>query len=123
MYKRQGKWDTQARVRKKRAEGNLHVVCAKDGNTYIRGRRLLKPINHPQFTEVPSDPTSDTTPAKQSTSKKTTSTSFSNKNKMPRQSPRNHNSSKAVDTEIEARLTALHIYEVQNETQKIEDEE
>ena len=110
------KWDTQVMVWKKRAEGNSNVVCAKDGNTYIRGRRLLKPINHPQFTEVPSDPTSDTKPAKQSTSKKTTSASSSNKNKMPRQSLRNHNSSKAADTEIAARLTTLHIYEVQNGT-------
>ena len=44
-----GKWDTLVTVRKKRAEGNSYVVCAQDGNTYIRGRRLLKPINHPQY--------------------------------------------------------------------------
>ena len=40
-----GKWDTQVTSRKKREEGNSCVVCAQDGNTYIGGRRLLKPIN------------------------------------------------------------------------------
>ena len=92
-----GKWDTQVMVQKKRAEGNSYVVCAKDGNTYIRGRRLLKPINYPRFTKAPSDPasdraskaTSETTPANQATNKKKTSTSSSDKKKMPRRSPRN----------------------------------
>ena len=44
-----GKWDTKVTVRRKRKEGNSYVVCAEDGNAYIRGRRLLKPINHPQY--------------------------------------------------------------------------
>ena len=95
-----GKWDTQVTVRKKRAEGNSYVVCAKDGNTYIRGRRLLKPINHPQYTKASSDPISDT----QATPDKKTTMPTSNKKKMPRRSPRNHNSSKAADT-----LSLIHI--------------
>ena len=32
-----GKWETLVTVRKKRKEGNSYVVCAQDGNTYIRG--------------------------------------------------------------------------------------
>ena len=42
-----GKWDTPVRVVKKRRDGNSYVVMAPDGNTYIRGRRLLKPISSP----------------------------------------------------------------------------
>ena len=47
----------------------------------------------------------------------------SNKKKMPRRSPRNHNSSKAADMEIAARLTTLHIYEVQHGAEEVQDEE
>ena len=58
-----------------------------------------------------------------SADEKKTSTSSSYKKKMPRRSPRNHNSSKVADTEIAAPLTTLHIYEVQNGTQEVKDEE
>ena len=67
---------TLVTVWKKRAEGNSYIVCAKDGNTYIRGRRLLKPINLPQYTIASSestatDPkTSDNISKKQSSKKK-----------------------------------------------------
>ena len=100
------KWDTQVTVRKKRAEGNSYVVCAQDGNTYIRGRRLLKPINHPQYLIPSSPPTekdpknSDSSTKKQTPKKKTRNTD--DEQKMPRRSPRNHNSSKAANTEIAA---------------------
>ena len=40
-----GKWNTKAMVRRKRKDGNSYIVCAPDGNTYIRGRCLLKPIS------------------------------------------------------------------------------
>ena len=42
-----GKWDTSVQVVWKRKDGNSYVVAAPDGNTYIRGRRLLKPISSP----------------------------------------------------------------------------
>ena len=111
-----GKWDTLVTVRKKRVEGNSYVVCAKDGNTYIRGRRLLKPFNLPQFTIASSESTT-TDPQTSGNTRKKPSTKKKNntdKKKMPRRSPRNHNSSKAADTEIAARLTTFHTYEFQD---------
>ena len=42
-----GKWDTPVQVIRKRKDGNSYVVPAPDRNTYIRGRRLLKPISSP----------------------------------------------------------------------------
>ena len=65
-----GKWDTKVTVRMKRKEGNSYVVCAEDGNTYIRGRRLLKPINHPQYL-LPSRTPRDQSPKKQDSPKDT----------------------------------------------------
>ena len=128
-----GKWDTKVTVRMKRKEGNSYVVCAEDGNTYIRGRRLLKPINHPQYLipsrtprdisteteEIPKSQESDqntSTPKRKTNStetpkKKTKSTEVQ---KMPRRSPRNHKSSRSADTEIAARLTTFHIYHIQD---------
>ena len=51
-----GKWDTQVQVVRKRKDGNSYVVSTADGNTYIRGRRLLKPISSPNtFTEQPAN--------------------------------------------------------------------
>ena len=64
--------------------------------------------------------TSDKTSKKQ-TPKKRKNTP--DKQKMPRRSPRNHNSSKAADTEIAARLTTFHIYEFQDGTSKVEAKE
>ena len=46
-----GKWDTTVQVIRKRKDGNSYVVSAPDGNTYIRGRRLLKPIISPNTSE------------------------------------------------------------------------
>ena len=70
-----GKWDTKVTVRMKRKEGNSYVVCAEDGNTYIRGRRLLKPINLPQYlipSRTPRDrsTTKEETPQTQASDKK-----------------------------------------------------
>ena len=123
-----GKWDTLVTVRKKREEGNSYVVCAQDGNTYIRGRRLLKPINHPQY--LISSRTPRTTSPKRSASgpktqpktisaeepskQKKKKTNIAEKQKMPRRSPRNHNSSRSADTEIAARLRTVHIYEFED---------
>ena len=45
-----GKWDMTVQVIRKRKDGNSYVVSAPDGNTYIRGRRLLKPISSPNTT-------------------------------------------------------------------------
>ena len=119
------KWDTQVMVRKKRAEGNSYVVCAKDGNTYIRGRRLLKPINLPQFTIASSESTATDPQTSDNTRKKPSSKKKNNtdKKKMPRRSPRNHNSSKAADTEIAARLTTFQIYVFQDGEPEVKTEE
>ena len=117
-----GKWDTKVTVRMKRKEGNSYVVCAEDGNTYIRGRRLLKPIYHPQYL-LPSRTPRDQSPKKQESPKtqdsepkitkpkllKKKNKTTSETHKMPRRSPRNHNSSRSADTEIAARLTTFHI--------------
>ena len=65
-----GKWDTKVTVRMKRKEGNSYVVYADDGNTYIRGRRLLKPINHPQYL-LPSRTPRATSPKKSNSAPKT----------------------------------------------------
>ena len=40
-----GKWDKQATVVNKRSEGDSYIVRGKNGQEYIRGRRLLKPIS------------------------------------------------------------------------------
>ena len=107
-----GKWDTRVTVRMKRKEGNSYVVCAEDGNAYIRGRRLLKPINHPQYL-LPSRTTREQSPKKQESPKTQSSEPkitkpkilkkkkkiTSETHKMPRRSPRNHNSSRSADTE------------------------
>ena len=65
-----GKWDTLVTVRKKREEGNSYIVCAQGGNTYIRGRRLLKPINHPQYL-IPSRTPRTTSPKRSASGPKT----------------------------------------------------
>ena len=46
-----GKWNTTEQVTRKRKDGNSYVVTAQDRNTYIRGRRLLKPISSPNTNE------------------------------------------------------------------------
>ena len=107
-----GKWNTKVTVRRKGTDGNSYIVCASDGNTYIRGRRLLKPINSnnylkedgdkPQIQE-PED-SEPTTPKKKDNPKR----------KMPRRSPRNHNST---------RIKMLHIYEVENGWEEIKNKE
>ena len=40
-----GRWDKQATVVNKRSEGDSYIVRGKNGQEYIRGRRLLKPIS------------------------------------------------------------------------------
>ena len=134
-----GKWDTKVTVRMKRKEGNSYVVCAEDGNTYIRGRRLLKPINHPQYlipsrtprdidTDIEETPKSQGSDKNTSATEKKTNSSETPKRKtknteaqkMPRRSPRNHKSSKSADTEIAARLTTVHIYHIQDGEPEIE---
>ena len=40
-----GKWDKQVTVVNKRSEGDSYIVTGKNGQQYIRGRRLLKPIS------------------------------------------------------------------------------
>ena len=125
-------------IRDRRKEGNSYVVCAEDGNAYIRGRRLLKPINHPQYL-IPSrihrdknKETENTTSASDdSTTTPVTTTPVTPKTKknaaetqkMPRRSPRNHSSSKSADTEIAARLTTLHIFHIHDGETGIETEE
>ena len=116
-----GKWDTKVTVRSKREEGNSYVVCAQDGNTYIRGRRLLNPINHPQYllpsrtprTRSPKTPPSATQPPTKEKKPKKKKRDIEDQ-KMPRRSPRNHNSTRAADTEIAAHLTTFHIYEFED---------
>ena len=53
---------------------------------------------------------------------KTTKKKEKPKNKMPKRSPRNHNSTKSADTKIAARVTTLNIYEVQHRSKEIENE-
>ena len=53
-----GKWDTSVQVIRKRKDSNSYIVSAPDGNTYIRGRRLLKPISSPNIN--PETTTEDT---------------------------------------------------------------
>ena len=53
-----GKWDTSVQVIRKRKDGNSYVVSAADSNTYIRGRRLLKPISSPNI--IPETTSKDT---------------------------------------------------------------
>ena len=125
-----GKWDTKVTVRMKRKEGNSYVVCAENGNTYIRGRRLLKPINHPQYL-LPSRTPRDQSPKKQDSEPKTPKPKTIKKKKkttseiqkMPRRSPRNHSSSRSADTEIAARLTTFHIYEFEDGEFGVQDKE
>ena len=94
-----GKWDTSVQVVRKRKDGNSYVVAAPDGNTYIRGRRLLKPISSPNTEE-------DT---RSHTKSRKTSVDRVEKQAMPRRSPRNHVSTRAADIEIAARLTAIYL--------------
>ena len=112
-----GKWDTKVTVRSKREEGNSYVVCAQDGNTYIRGRCLLKPINHPQYLLPSRTPRARSPKTSPSTPQPVTKEKKKKKiedQKMPRRSPRNHNLSRAADTEIAARLTTFHIYKFED---------
>ena len=123
-----GKWDTLVTVRKKGEEGNSYVVCAQGGNTYIRGRRLLKPINHLQYL-IPSRTPATTSPkmsasepkiqpkttgAKEPKKPKKKKTDIADKQKMPRRSQRNHNYSRAANTAIATTLTTVHIYEFED---------
>ena len=78
-----GKWDTKVTVRMKRKEGNSYVVCVEDGNTYIRGRRLLKPINHPQYL-LPSRTPRDQSPKREDTPKPQASDQKTTKPKTPK---------------------------------------
>ena len=62
-----GKWDKQATVVNKRSEGDSYIVKGKNGQEYIRGRRLLKPIsdaeiNSDQEIEEETSPTVPTMP-------------------------------------------------------------
>ena len=83
--------------------------------TYIR--RLLKPINSKNHSHEDSDKLQqqemDAEDAVTSTSN-TTKKNDKPKKEMPRRSPRNHNSTRAADTEIAAKITTLHNYEVQH---------
>ena len=113
MYKR------QVQVIRKRKDGNSYVVSSTDGNTYIRGRRLLKPISSPNVAPEQPATTTDTTLTNAPTSdnsKTRTSASASNSNpvkeEMPRRSPRNHVSTRAADVEIAARITAIYIQDI-----------
>ena len=94
-----GKWDTAVRVVRKRRDGNSYVVLAPDGNTYIRGRRLLKTISSANTFPEQLDPDNNTTTTEETENPKT------NKGAMPRRSPRNHNSTRAADIE----LSLIHI--------------
>ena len=88
-------------------DGNSYVVSAPDGNTYIRGRRLLKPISSPNIVpEQPEDNSDEETEA--------TGDNSASKKEMPRRSPRNHVSTRAADIEIAARITAIYIRDIDN---------
>ena len=105
-----GKWDTTVQVTKKRKDGNSYVVTAQDGNTNIRGRRLLKPINlpntHEEKTSLQAPLNNMSTPDKCDTS--------ADPKAMPRRSPRNHVSTRAADIKIAARLTALYFCDLED---------
>ena len=79
-----GKWDTTVQVTKKRKDGIFYVVTAQDGNTYIRGRRIFKPISSPNTNEEKTSlqipPNSPQDKCNKSVDPKA----------MPRRSPRNH---------------------------------
>ena len=91
------------RVIKKRKDGNSYVVAAPDGNTYIRGRRLLKPISSPNTTSEETNRASQNEEQPQ----ETTNNNSAPSKRMPRRSPRNHVSTRAADIEIAARITAI----------------
>ena len=97
--------DTTVQVTRERKDGNSYVVTAQDWNTYIRGRRLLKPISSPntneEKTSLQAPLTNTSSPDKCDTSADPTA--------MPRRSPRNHFSTRAADIEIAARLTTLYL--------------
>ena len=88
-----GKWDMLVQVIRKRKDGNSYVVSAPDRNTYIRGRRLLKPISSLNIN--PETTTEDTRIEKQD--QKKTSVNSAEGKTMPRRSPRNHVSTRAAD--------------------------
>ena len=83
----------------------------------IRGRRLHKPISFPNYINEDIVILHPTVPLSEESVEPTKPTL---KKKMPRSSPRSHNSSRAADTEIAARLTTLHIIEIKDGTKEIE---
>ena len=87
-------------------------VSAPDGNTYIRGRRLLKPISSPNTTSE------DTSKEAQHTAQQQAATSAKENSakRMPRRSPRNHVSTRAADIEIAAQITAIYIRDFEDGT-------
>ena len=97
--------DTTVQVIRKRKDGNSYVVSAPDGNTYIRGRRLLKPISSPNTSE-------ETT--KEIQQQTATGAKEDSAKRMPRRSPRNHVSTRAADIEIAARITAIYIRDLED---------
>ena len=105
-----GKWDTAVRVVRKRRDGNSYVVIAPDGNTYIRGRRLLKPISSPD-TSIKDRDQPPTSIEQHKEKKRTTTGQIDN---MPRRSPRNHISTRAADIEIAAQITAIYIRDLED---------
>ena len=83
-------------------------MLAPDGNTYIRGRRLLKTISSANTFPEQLAPDNSTTTTEETENLRT------NKGAMPRRSPRNHNSTRAADIEIAARITAIYIGDLEN---------
>ena len=110
-----GKWNASVQVIRKRKDGNSYVVPAPDRNTYIRGRRLLKPISSPNTN--PETTEEDTRTDIQD--KKEPSVNSGEDKAMPRRSPRNHVSTWAADIEIAARLTAIYICDLDNGTEAL----
>ena len=109
------KWDTSVRVIKKRKDGNSYVVIAPDGNTYIRGRRLLKPISSPNTTSKETD----MQPQNREQPQETTENNSAPSDRMTRRSPRNHVSTRAADIKIAARITAIYIRDIEDGTDVI----
>ena len=98
---------------RKRKDGNSYVVTTADGNTYIRGRRLLKPISSANTFSEPTASTSTPSSDINNSSDQKTESSKKKKEEMPRRSPRNHVSTRAADIEIAARITAIYIGDIE----------
>ena len=85
-----GKWDTAVQVTRKRKDGNSYIVTAEDGNTDIRGRRLLKPTSSSNTIQESTNLQDIESATKPDSAENNKCRNKDIPKAMPRRSPRNH---------------------------------